>query len=239
MDYNIAKIKDKIKLHEKTGKVMNTNFLTPLEINEALSLLRGIEYIVNGGFDEAERKILIIGSADVEISDFCKVLRIESYNSSLSHRDVLGSILGLGIKREMIGDIIVKNEICDIIVMRDMAEYLLNNFNKVGKEKINIKEIDFDNILRLDDNKKIMVCTAASLRLDVLVSTAFGISREKSLALIKQERVMINHLVSTNASKVIKENELISVRGYGRIKLVEVIGESKKGRIKIGIEVYK
>ena len=134
MDYCVSKVRDKIRLYEKTDIISSTNFLTPAEVEEALPVLRGKEFCLSGGFEEAERRIIIIGTKDDVISEFCNCLRIEARDViKLSHRDVLGSVLGLGIKREMLGDIIVNENVCDIIVMREMCEYVLNNLNKIGK----------------------------------------------------------------------------------------------------------
>ena len=130
MDYCVSKVRDKIRFYEKTDIISSTNFLTPAEVEEALPVLRGKEFCLSGGFEEAERRIIIIGTKDDVIYEFCNCLRIEARDViKLSHRDVLGSVLGLGIKREMLGDIIVNENVCDIIVMREMCEYVLNNLN--------------------------------------------------------------------------------------------------------------
>ena len=129
MEYSISKIRDKIRIFEKNGKFVSTNFLTPAEIHEAISILRGYDYCIYGGFEEAERRIIIIGIKECIISEFCSALRVigknDTHSVGFSHRDVLGSVLGLGIKREMIGDIIVSENQCDIVVMQEMEKYIL------------------------------------------------------------------------------------------------------------------
>lgn len=239
MEYNIAKIRDKLRFYEKTNKINSTNFLTPAEVDEVIHVIKGHDFCLTGGFDEAERRIIILGTNENLIFDFCTVLRIESKNDIVfSHRAVLGSVLGLGIKREMLGDIIINNNVCDIIIMNEMKEYILNNLAKIGKENVSIKEIVFGELLRIDTKKESKTISVASLRIDAVISGGFGIAREKSANLVKLEKVLINFLPCKNVSKSINEGDLISVRGVGRIKVLQVLGETKKGRIRISIEVF-
>lgn len=133
----------------------------------------------------------------------------------------------------MIGDIIVQNNLCDIIVSKNIAEYILNNLKFIGHEKIEVKEISLDEILIPKDSSKEVKTTVSSLRIDNIISAGYGISREKSLALVKGEMVKLNHLVVKSAVKTVHEGDLISVRGKGRIEIREIGGTSKSGRIKL------
>lgn len=151
----------------------------------------------------------------------------------MSHRSVLGSVLGLGIKREMLGDIIVQNNLCDIIVSKNIAEYILNNLKFVSHEKVGVNEISLDEIIIPEDSSKEVKTTVSSLRLDNIISAGYGISREKSMALVKGEMVKLNHIVTRSAVKTVHEGDLISVRGKGRLEIREIDGTSKSGRIKI------
>ena len=135
-------------------------------------------------------------------------------------------------------DIIVNENVCDIIVMREMCEYVLNNLNKIGREKVKVSKIYFDMLMDIKSNSKDVTYSVASLRIDGVISSAFGISREKSSNLFKEEKVLLNFVLSKNDSKNIKEGDLISVRGFGRIKVLEILGETKKGRIKISVRIF-
>ncbi|MBQ8792191.1 MAG: RNA-binding protein [Clostridia bacterium] len=239
MDYNVAKIRDKIRFFEKTDKIVATNFLTPAEVSEVVSVVKNYDFCLSGGFAEAERRIILIGTTEDRIADFCSVLRIEAFNdNALSHRAVLGSVLGLGIKREMIGDIIITGKLCDIIIMREMKEYILNNLTKIGRENVSIKEATFSDLLIANVKREERTVSVASLRLDAVVSSGFGISREKSAGLINLEKVLVNFLPCKNVAKGVSEGDLISVRGFGRIKVLQVLGETKKGRVRILLEVF-
>lgn len=217
------KVLDKIKIYEKTGIVTSTYFLTPSEIQEVMNIIRKYEHMIVGGYDEAERRIIIIGDENADLSEYLTIIRAKSQNQELSHRNVLGSVLGLGIKREMIGDIIVKDKICDIIIIQSMSEYILNNLTKIGSEKVEVKEVKVSELLKDDKKKNIKTISVASLRIDAVISNVYGISREKSSKLIEQEKVLINFLPCRNNSKSIKAEDIVSIRGYGRIKLTDVI----------------
>ena len=238
MKYIGEKISDKVEQYYNSGKVVATNFLDPSEIVQVMGEVKYVEHFMWGGFDDAERKIIFIGVEGLEelgesVNDFITLLRVENTNGDLSHRAVLGSVLGLGIKREMLGDIIVQNNICDIIISKTIAEYVLNNLKAIGRDKISIKEISFDELIIPEDSSKEVKTTVSSLRVDNIISAGYGVSREKSSALVKGELVKLNHVVIKSPVKTVHEGDIISVRGKGRLEVREIGGTSKSGRIKI------
>ena len=232
----LARVSDKIKKYVKSGEVTYTCFLDPAEQLDINCLLKSIPHCLYGGYSEAERKIVIVGTDELneENDDVLCVLRVTA-NETLQHRSVLGSTLGLGISREKIGDIIVNDNIADMIVQKEIAGFIINNLTHVGREKIKISKINFDEMVKIEHKEKELNVTVASLRLDAVISSALGISREKSSSLIESERVNVNYKLVTSVKKQINEADLISVRGYGRIKVAEILGESRSGRIKIKI----
>ncbi len=158
-------------------------------------------------------------------------------NEKLSHRNVLGSVLGLGVERKSVGDIIINENCCDVILQRDIFNFVLNNLKSVGREKVKVHEILISEIFVPEKEVKERTITVASMRLDAVISSSLGISREKSSELIESERVKVNYKMVTSVKKQIAENDLISVRGYGRISVAKVVGESRSGRIKLKIEM--
>ncbi len=236
-DLVVARAMDKLKLAEKTNKVTYTNMLDELEFSKINSLLKNVEFIAFGGYEMAERKIIVFGSSDVNFDDFISVIRIEGSNS-LSHRRVLGSVLGLGIKREMVGDILISDNVCDVIVMKDIASFILQNLERVGREKVLVSEKLLSEILPIKDNSTIMTITVASPRIDAVISACFGFSRELSAECIRREKVLINHAEVTSLSKQVKKDDVISVRGYGRVKIIDFDGETRKARSRIVVRKY-
>ena len=254
----IAKVADKIRKYEKTGEVCASNFLDPSEIVDAQVIARKYLSFFCGGYLNSERKILIIGSDNQEdAKDFLDLLTIEIKKANkkylnkelnnkntkkgtvetetnvFSHRDILGSILGLGINRDVIGDILIKGNRADVFVIKDISKYIIQNLEKIGREKVEVYKNSFDNLIEIEDVSKEIKTTVASLRLDAMISAATGLSREVSAKMIQNEKVKLNHKIIVNTSKQLKIGDKISVRGYGRIELIEILGETRKDRIRV------
>lgn len=229
----IAKVSDKIRKYEKTGVKSFTNFLDPSEIFEVRNMVNKLPNCFFGGFDEAERKILLIGSDEIaEARECIDVLTIES-NENLTHRSVLGSILGLGINRDVVGDILIKENKVNVFVMKEITKYILQNLNKIGRIKVNVYKNTYDNLIEPENNTREIKTTVASLRLDAIISATLGIAREVASKMIQNQKVKLNYKLIENTSKQIKIGDIISVRGYGRIELIHILGETRKERIRI------
>lgn len=233
----LAKITDKINLYKKTNKITYTNMLDPMEFANVRGILRNVPYVAFGGYEEAERKVVFIGDEEIDFNEYLTLIRIESVKP-LSHRSVLGSVLGLGIKREIIGDILINENMCDVIVMKEISKFILQNLDKVGRDKVKVEIKNLEEIIQVKDTSKNMVITVASPRIDAVISACFGLSRELSAESIRREKVFLNHIEVSNTSKQIKAEDIISVRGQGRIKIVSIDGETRKGRVKISVVRY-
>ena len=151
----------------------------------------------------------------------------------ISHKDYLGAILNLGIVREKIGDIIIHENFCQVIVMNGIYDFLNINLNKVSRNKVTVKQIARENIITSLPSYKEISFTVSSQRLDCIISGLYNISRQDSLKYISSERVFVNYEKIISPSKEIYENSLISVRGKGRSIIVSIGEITKKGRIKV------
>ena len=201
------------------------------------NIFNKIPHYLTGIFEEAERKILIIGTEEDVSIDFLEVLEITS-NKELKHRAVLGSILGTGVKREVIGDIAINNNIANVVILKEISKYLLQNIDKIGRENVKVKRIDFNQTVSVAPNFKEIKTTVASLRLDAVVAVCYGLSREVSSKLIENDKVSLNYKEIANSSKIVKIGDLISVRGYGRFEIQDVLGETRKDRVRVVLKVY-
>ncbi len=207
------------------------------ELQENQNLFDKYPHILTGVFEEAERKVLIIGEEDeTNVDLYLTIISITS-NEKLEHRQVLGSILGTGIKREVVGDIIIKENVANVVVLKDISRYIIQNLDKVGREKVKVKAISQDDILEVEKKYKEIKTTVASLRLDAVISACFGLSREVSSKLVEGEKVNLNYKLTTNPSKHIAEGDLISVRGYGRFEVAEKLGSTRKDRIRVVFKI--
>ncbi|AIS52662.1 RNA-binding S4 domain-containing protein [Thermoanaerobacter kivui] len=239
--FDIARFKDIVKSVLKNKQVRYTDFLSLSEqkLFEKATLkeqYQGIQYYFEGGYPSAERKIAIIypDFLKPEETPICAIRAVGNL-SKLSHRDVLGSLLGLGIKRQKIGDIIVKEDKCDVLLHRDVQAYVLMSLLKIGKEKVNVTSIELKDVMEPEIKCKDVFSTVASLRVDSVVAVGFGISRTKASEFIKSGMAQINWEYIEDPSSEVKEGDVVSLRGFGRIKLEEVKGVTKKGRFSVHI----
>lgn len=155
----------------------------------------------------------------------------------LSHRDYLGSILGLGLERDYIGDIIVSDDATVCFVDDAIADYILSQLIQVSKTNVKVEKIDNPTLVQEKATKQKRI-TVSSLRLDGILSSALQISRGISQELIKKERVNLNWETVTNTSLQVKEGDMISARKYGRFLVAEIGGTTKKDRIVVEVHIY-
>lgn len=221
----------------------HSEFLTP---SEAALLKREFcddaTMFFFGGFDGAER-VMIFFLPDYLTSEAAREsitpVRCTAPFSSLTHRDYLGSILSLGIKRSCIGDILVFDKEAVILLDSKIAGYVTENLVRIGRGGVSCKIIELSEVTPPLQKYREITATVASLRADAVFSAAFGISREKTAALIKEESCTVNWISINSPSAAIHEGDILSVRGFGRAKLFAVGGTSKKSRTFITIHQYE
>jgi len=193
-----------------------------------------------GGYETAERKMLCVyakGCAPVE-QDYAICVLKYNKTGDISHRDVLGALMGLGISREKTGDIIICNEEIFIVLKENIADYILMNLNSIGKWEVKGEKADANKIALIEPEGKEINIIVASMRADGIISAAFKMSRSLSLQYIKAERVKINHEILVKHAKELKEGDIISIRGKGRMEIKKEAGRTKKGNIKITVVKY-
>ena len=241
-----ARIKDIFTIARKNREKKASNFLDPGQQQIAQDVARsfpGMGFYFDGGHEEAERKILVAYPEDLS-EEFFKpplgALRItpKDPDEYPGHRDYLGAILGLGVSREKLGDILVGKVSTDIVVKQEIMEYIGLNLIKVGNVSVNVEEISIKELLQPERPYKELKSTVASLRLDAVAGIAFGISRSKMAPFIKGENVRLNFRVVKDPSTPVKEGDLISANRLGRAKVAEVGGQSKKGRTYVRVHRY-
>lgn len=240
---NMRKLLDKIEIALNKHQVQITDFMDPYEMRLSKSILNrftDIEYRELGGIEIAERKIVVIYPHYIQIEDtdsYIVALSIESNNNNLSHRDFLGGILNLGINRIKVGDILIHEGYAQVVVKREIADYILTNLDRIGNQKIKVRKIPIEDLKEGQVDYIIKRTILSSLRLDVLISGAFNLSRNESQSLIAAQRVKVNWEPIDKMSKEVKEGDIISVKGYGRFILSVIEGTSKKGKIKVELKL--
>lgn len=183
-------------------------------------------------FCERKRVIIYNNIDDFNINDYISVIKID-YNKKfgeITHRDVLGSLMGLGIKRECVGDIIVDDNIY-VFVIKEMEKYVLNNLITIGKVSVNVNIISIDDIKNINFDKYIEdTIIVSSYRLDNIISERCAFSREKAKQYITLKNVKINGIVNVNPDYTVKIDDLISIHRFGRLIIKEEINKTKKDK---------
>ena len=197
-----------------------------------------------GGQVDIERKRALIHPSyytptEDDFSLIAFDIKYASKFHSLSHRQVLGTLMSLGMKRSKFGDILMKDEIIQLVVAEEIGSFVENNLNSVGKSPIKLMEIPFNELIEQENEWQTKNGSVSSLRLDVLLSEFYNISRQKAQALIKAEYVKVNQRVIDSTSFICGEGDLFSVKGYGRGMLLSIDGMSKKEKWRINYGVKK
>lgn len=242
----LAKIWDKVNSGIRRNIPANTAFLSPRELELARLLLGEPEGLHRfGGYADAERRMLVYLPDYLEEDSMMEedspvaCLRATYFEGdTLSHRDFLGALMGAGVARETVGDICVDKGSCDFFVTREIAPYLLQNFDSAGRTKFRLQEIPLSEAKIPEPEVKIIKDTLASIRLDAVISSGFRIGRGPASDAVNAGRASINGLPCTKSDKAVAEGDTVSVRGMGKIRLAQVNGQTKKGRISVIIERY-
>lgn len=194
----------------------------------------------DGGFEKAEYQRVLLTSDQSDTDCSVQVYEIE-YPSKffvLTHRMVLGALMGLGIERESIGDIVVqKDGRVFFACTKEISPYLEKEFTQISKAKIRLKKTTQRiSVFKEANHQKLFV---SSLRIDVLLSAAYHISRKTAQEMIEAKEVLLNHLPVSKPTIQVKPNEIVSVRHKGRIWIEEILGSSASGRIVLNLGMLK
>ena len=224
--------------------IRNTDFVNRFEKKNFISILKGLDSI---GFRECspsampERSIIqifpeYIAEESLEKPyDIIKISGNFKFNK-LSHRDYLGALLALGIKREKLGDIHVHEDCAYIIADKNVSHYIMFNLTSINKASITAKIIDEDDFEESIPSYQEKIITTSSRRADAVVSEIFNLSRTKIQEYILKERLYVDFELFTTNSREIKDGSLISLKGYGRAIFDEVISETKKGKMRARVK---
>ena len=243
---SVARVIDQADQAIKTWEVVLTDFLSPPELAETqrvFSRLTEVQLIAWGGYPQAERQRLGIARSEVSLDQSqVTVVVLEIAGNFLfdtaTHRDFLGAILGTGIVRDKIGDIIVLGERgAQAIVMPELGEFLQMNLIQVRSVPVKTQPIDLSELKIREPKKKELTTVEASLRLDAIASAGFSMSRSKMADLIDGGDVRVNWKDITQASYQVKSGDLIAIRTKGRLEVGEVM-VTKKERYRVQLTRY-
>ncbi|MEV5025008.1 RNA-binding protein [Paenibacillus sp. LPE1-1-1.1] len=225
-------------------ELKRTDFLDPRQA-QILTILANRNTDVNirldGGYEQAERKRAIIGPDYRNLDDEAVGISVLAVNGpgqaqlELDHGDFLGALLGLGIKRDRIGDIHVHEHFCHIVVMDEIADYLNIHLRQVHRISVLTDIIPLSDLKTVVPKLEEMSLSVASMRLDGIASDVYRVSRSKIVDPIRAGRCRVNWKSEEDPSEQLRAGDVVSFKGLGRFKVLEVDGMTKKGRIRVRI----
>lgn len=248
----VAKMLDQMVLCNKRNKVQNTDFLDERQqilLQKVLHRMKVENYEIYGGTEGVERKVVLFypekWNKDMVEKNHNLVMQVveiilpNDLKGKYTHRDYLGGLMKLGLKREKIGDIVVWEEGADIIVLNEVVPFLerhLMTLTRFQKAEISIKELS--KVHPVNIQKEEIEITVSSMRVDNIVSELAKTSRTKAEEIIRGERVFLNYEVVDKDSKLVNIGDKLTIRGKGKFEIKEQIGNTKKGRCILKIEKY-
>lgn len=246
----LARVLDKAEYARNRNVPAHSQFLTDGEqalAQKALTAAGAGRYQMWGGYDRAERKVCLflpdwmetfdIGGEDdplaaVEVS-------VPHETPKLSHRDYLGSMMGLGLSRDGLGDLLVTPERCQAVCLRSVLPTLLGQWTEVGRYRVSVRELALAQLEPGESDVKVLRETFQSLRFDAVAAAGFRLSRGKAASLIAGGHVQLNHLPCVKPERILEPGDSLTAKGLGKCVLVRVTGESRKGRIMAEMERYQ
>ena len=237
----IKKFADSLFLVEKNNMEYCTDFFNPKEIEYAIACLKyfpTISYSIIPNVDKCERNCIVINKNKYKDNIYLDYLLAKKVKNNISHRDILGSILALGITREKIGDILISDDEIIIILKSVLSNYIIQNLDTISKYKVIFEKIDFIEFDKFTVKKEKHSVIISSLRIDNIIAEITNFSRKKTNDIIKKGIVKVNHEEVNKAYMELKENDIISIKGFGRYKVLEILGRTKKDKIRIIYEKF-
>ena len=255
----VANALDKVRFANGHNIFQRMCFLDLAEqslINDAFKQHKIENYEMFGGYNEAERKALIVYPQEhidniKDLKSYKKniyeqvltILRItlpKELHGTFEHRTYLGAFMKLGVERKKIGDILVRNDGADVIISRDIEIYFSRNIKDLTRfQKANIELVPYYELKYVKPETEVMKINVSSMRLDCIVAEIAHCSRSAAEKLILEERVFVNFKEEISCSKKVEENCYITIRGKGRVKILGITGTTKSRRLTLEIEKMK
>lgn len=248
----LAKTLDKLESAQKRNIPAHTHFLSPSERADVENLAAATghpPHLFYGGFAGAERTVCWflpdwqapedVLALEGQGEGVLRALRCTfPADSGLTHRDFLGAILGQGITRETVGDLLIFPDHCDILVLQEVEDFLLLHLESAGRTKLKTAPLPLAAVEPPVVTVKTIRDTVSTPRLDAAAAAGFSTARGKAADLITSGRVQLNHRECTKPDRLVQAGDVISCRGLGKCRVKELGSPTKKGRIPIVLERY-
>ena len=205
----------------------------------------GPSYLFCGGYENAERTVCVFLPDWQEPEDWSPEEELAAVEAAypptgaeLTHRDLLGGLMGIGLTRERVGDILVGETSAQIVCLKEAAPIILSQFDQAGRYRLKLREIPLADLAPAPAEVKLIHDTVAALRLDAVLASGFSLARGKAADAVTGGRVSLNHRECLKPDRPVAQGDVITCRGLGKCVLKTVGGQSRKGRTIIEIERY-
>jgi RNA-binding protein YlmH len=238
----LSNLYDKIQLAEKISKTVYTNEFYPPSVWKSITSMSrslGISVYTNGIFEDSDRRMIAFTAEEAD-SYPITLMKIENKSRfhELQHRDYLGAIMSLGVKREKFGDMILKDNSCYAAVCEDISDYIRDNLDYIGKCPCIVELLQEFDVQNLSAKYERIVVFSTSMRLDCVVSALTNVSRAGAVDLIHGGKILLDYAEVSEKDRIVQEDSVITIRGFGKFKVEEQVGATQKGRLKLSIKKY-
>ena len=259
----LARALDRMERTTSRSVPCATQFLSPAQraaLEPLLAASGHPRHIFHGGYGGAERTVCVFLPDWLEGPDWAaqdELAAIEAAfppvragpvgagpagaelpGTGLTHRDLLGGLMGIGLTREKVGDILMLDTAAQLVCLREAAPIILSQFGQAGRYRLKLREIPLSGISPAPARVKAVHDTVSALRLDAVLASGFSLSRGKAADAVAAGRVSVNHRECLKPDKPVSEGDVLTCRGLGKCVVKAVGGQSRKGRIIIEIERY-
>ena len=240
-------VEDLARAAEGRGIARYSGFLSDREQDLARAALNRADvpesdHHFEGGWPGAERKLLCLEPEGCyPASPLCCVkltCRTLSGAALPGHKDYLGSLMGLGITRESVGDILVAEQSVDVLVTEPVRRFLLDSWDSAGRVRLKVQPIGPTELQVPEEKVKLLRDTVSSLRLDSVLSVGFSLSRSKAAEAVTSGKVQVNWADWQKPDRQVVQGDVLTLRGLGKCVLEEVGNQTKKGRVFITVKRY-
>ncbi len=239
-DIIVSRVHDMMYRAENDGTAQFLGFLREEEASVALAAANKSAFLY-GGYDNAERTFLCVYPEWLERDDidFPITALTFKYRKSdlLAHKDFLGALMSLGIKRETVGDILITDGRAVVFLTEEISKYVINQIETVGRVGVTAS-LGIEGELPNASKRVSGSYTVSSLRLDCVVAALCCVSRNGADELLRDGKVMLNSIITEKATKTVSAGDKLTVRGYGKYDITSVDGVTRKGRSIITVEKY-
>ena len=244
----LARALDQLNRAQNRSIPCATQFFSPAQRSALEPLLAASghpRHLFHGGYEGAERTVCVFLPDWQEPDDWEAVDELAAIEcaypptgAELTHRDLLGGLMGIGLTREKVGDILTGEKSAQVVCLRDAAPIILSQFSQAGRYRLKLKEIPLSSLSPAPAEVKLIHDTVAALRLDAVAASGFSLARGKAADAIAAGRVSLNHRECLKPDRAVAQGDIITCRGLGKCVVKSVGGQSRKGRIIVEIERY-